>query len=209
MQAAKSKRVILFAAIAVLLVAAGVGAGYLLGKARSGDEKSSGAEKSASRESTATDATGSSAEATVPAPSDQTATSTAGQDGGTAKNADDGRKFAFIKKLYLKDGQVWATVDFLQLFTGAQADTEAAKHGQEAPNGYYVLNDNPKLREFAVRNDATIVTSFGGDPAEKATPKPQELYDWSINEDGLLDYRLFWVTIVNGEVTAIEHMWVP
>lgn len=208
MEAAKRKRVILIAVSAVLLVAVGIGAGYLLGKGRADDGGSDGTKRAASKEPTETVDTTSSAESTIPASSAQTDTGTPAQ-GDTAKNADDGRQIVFIKKLYLKGGHVWATVDFLQLFTGGEADVEAAKHGQEAPNGYYVLNDNPKLREFAIRDDATIVTAFGGDPAEEATLKPQELYDWSINEDGLLDYRLFWITILNGEVTGIKHMWVP
>lgn len=209
MEAAKRKRLILIAVSAILLVAAGIGAGYLLGKARADKGEPSGTKRAASSESTETAEATSSAESTIPASSAQTGTGTAEQNGGGAKNADDGRKFGFIKELYLKDGHVWAKVDFLQLFTGAEAEAEAAKRGKEAPNGYYVLNENPKLRDFAVRDDATVVTAFGGDPAEKATIKPQELYDWSLNEDGLLDYRLFWITIVNGEVTAIEHMWVP
>jgi hypothetical protein len=61
------------------------------------------------------------------------------------------------------------------LLTGNAADAASAAHGGESPvpNDYYIQNDNPRLRDLAIVDQATVIGSqaLTGSPG----PNPSSL----------------------------------
>jgi hypothetical protein len=94
---------------------------------------------------------------------------------GPAATATRGNDFGFIRSWYAKGGTFYLRFDRAVLLTGAAADAASAAHGGESPvpNDYYVQNDNPRLRELAIVDRATVIGSqqLTGSPG----PNPSSL----------------------------------
>lgn len=86
-----------------------------------------------------------------------------------------GRDFGFIRSWTAKAGTFYLRFDRAVLLTGKAADDASAAHGGEspAPNDYYIQNDNPRLREVAIGDQAKIIGSqqLTGSPG----PNPSSL----------------------------------
>jgi hypothetical protein len=69
--------------------------------------------------------------------------------------------FGFIRSWYAKTGTIYLRFDRAILLTGKAADTASAAHGGEspAPNDHYIQNDNPRLRDLAIVDQATVIGS--------------------------------------------------
>ena len=67
--------------------------------------------------------------------------------------------FGFIRSWTAKTGTIYLRFDRAVLLTGKAADDASAAHGGESPvpNDYYIQNDNPRLREVAVLDQATVI----------------------------------------------------
>jgi len=139
-------------------------------------------------------------------PEDTTATTT-----GTEK------QFAFVTKMAWSAEQGYTiTVDYAQMLTGKDAAAAAAAHGDESPppNDYYILNDNKKLRTFAVSKSAVIVVlGWGGTDAtaKKTIPVGQFL---DVVKGGASPQEPwmsapYTVTITKGTVTRVEQFYLP
>jgi hypothetical protein len=72
-----------------------------------------------------------------------------------------GSDFGFIRGWTAKNGTVYLRFDRAVLLTGKAADAASAAHGGEVPvsNDIYIQNDNPRLREVAVVDQATVIGS--------------------------------------------------
>ena len=79
----------------------------------------------------------------------------------TPTTATRGRDFGFIRSWYAKTGTIYLRFDRAILLTGKAADTASAAHGGEppVPNDYYIQNDNPRLRDLVLLDQATVVGS--------------------------------------------------
>ncbi len=161
-----------------------------------------------------------SAPATAPTGADEGASVAAAESTGPAdtasgarSNEDDGRHFAWVKRVYRKDGHVWVQADFLQLFEGDAAWAEAAKHSDEAPNDYYILNENKKLREFPLRDTAEVrMDELDREaPFDHYTLSAEEFFSaWTeAAEDDYPRVYDYFLTIENGEVVMMENFWTP
>ena len=86
-----------------------------------------------------------------------------------------GSDFGFIRSWTAKAGTFYLRFDRAVLLTGKAADAASAAHGGESPvpNDYYIQNDNPRLREVAVVDQATVMGSqqLTGSPG----PNPSSL----------------------------------
>jgi hypothetical protein len=86
-----------------------------------------------------------------------------------------GSDFGFIRSWYAKGGTFYLRFDRAVLLTGKAADDASAAHGGESPvpNDIYIQNDNPRLREVAVLDRATVIGSqqLTGSPG----PNPSNL----------------------------------
>jgi hypothetical protein len=99
--------------------------------------------------------------ASRPAPSSTTATR--------------GSDFGFIRSWTAKTGAIYLRFDRAVLLTGKAADDASAAHGGESPvpNDYYIQNDNPRLRDLVILDQATVLGSqqLTGSPG----PNPSSL----------------------------------
>jgi pyruvate/2-oxoglutarate dehydrogenase complex dihydrolipoamide acyltransferase (E2) component len=86
-----------------------------------------------------------------------------------------GTDFGFIRSWTAKTGTIYLRFDRAVLLTGKAADAASAAHGGESPvpNDYYIQNDNPRLREVAVVDQAKVIGSqqLTGSPG----PNPSNL----------------------------------
>ena len=71
------------------------------------------------------------------------------------------RDFGFIHSWTAKAGTIYLRFDRAVLLTGKAADDASAAHGGESPvpNDLYIQNDNPRLREVVVHDQARIIGS--------------------------------------------------
>lgn len=109
----------------------------------------------------------------------------------------------------------YLTVDYVQFLTGAEAAAAAAAHGDESPppNGYYVVNDNPRLREFPVERGIIVRVVSRPDGTVRPEGYDMRLAEWVAQLTGP-DSRwflghLYWLTITDGTITAIEQQYLP
>jgi hypothetical protein len=83
--------------------------------------------------------------------------------------------FGFIRSWTAKAGTIYLRFDRAVLLTGKAADDASAAHGGESPvpNDLYIQNDNPRLREVVVADQAKVVGSqqLTGSPG----PNPSNL----------------------------------
>jgi hypothetical protein len=95
--------------------------------------------------------------------------------GPSTTTATRGSDFGFIRSWYAKTGTIYLRFDRAVLLTGKAADDASAAHGGESPvpNDMYIQNDNPRLREVAIVDQATVVGSqqLTGSPG----PNPSSL----------------------------------
>ena len=86
-----------------------------------------------------------------------------------------GSDFGFIRSWYAKTGTIYLRFDRAILLTGKAADDASAAHGGESPvpNDLYIQNDNPRLRDLASIDQATVIGSqqLTGSPG----PNPSSL----------------------------------
>jgi hypothetical protein len=86
-----------------------------------------------------------------------------------------GSDFGFIRSWTAKTGTIYLRFDRAVLLTGKAADAASAAHGGESPvpNDLYIQNDNPRLRDLAIVDQATVIGSqqLTGSPG----PKPSSL----------------------------------
>ncbi len=112
-------------------------------------------------------------------------------------------------------GTAYVTVDYVLFLTGEEASDASAGHGGEVPppNDYYVVNDNPLLREFPVDDGTGVRVVANGDGT--VTPEGYDitLADWlaAITGPSAGEYlsTFYWLTITDGVVTAVEQQYLP
>ena len=94
-------------------------------------------------------------------PSKPTTAQPAGRPAAGSATTSSGSDFGFIRSWTAKTGTIYLRFDRAVLLTGKAADAASAAHGGESPvpNDYYIQNDNPRLREVAVLDQATVIGS--------------------------------------------------
>jgi hypothetical protein len=106
-------------------------------------------------------------------------------------------------------------IDYVQFLTGGEAADAAAAHGDESPppNDYYVVNDNPKIREFPIQPGIPVTVVTNNDGTSDAAGHTIPLSQWiaALSGPHALAFKgsLYWVTITNGTVTNIEAQYAP
>ena len=137
--------------------------------------------------------------ATRPAPSPDSAT----------RDSD----FGFIRSWTAKSGTFYLRFDRAVLLTGKAADDASAAHGGESPvpNDYYIQNDNPRLREVVIADQAKVIGSqqLTGSPG----PNPSNLkalLTFVHNGGPLAAATPFHLTYnANGLVVRVQEQYVP
>jgi hypothetical protein len=129
----------------------------------------------------------------------------------------------FIHNLALTQGFPTITADEVLWFEGVEADKQFMLHEQDAgfeqaPDGYYIINDSPKLHTLEVSNNAVVLMQIYDHPGDDKAPEisanekvsvPQFIKLFKQNE--VLDMRdyPFHLTIENGKVVKIVQQFIP
>ena len=124
-----------------------------------------------------------------------------------------GSDFGFIRSWTAKTGTFYLRFDRAVLLTGNAADAASAAHGGESPvpNDYYIQNDNPRLREVVIADQATVIGSqhLTGSPG----PNPSSLkalLTFVHNGGPQLAATPFHLTYNdNGLVTQVREQYLP
>lgn len=106
-------------------------------------------------------------------------------------------------------------IDYIQFLTGDEAAEAAADAGDESPppNDYYIVNENPRIREFPIEDSVRPRVVFDDNGGSVPETLEMSLADWAtnFNDPTALYYRtnFYWITITDGVVTAIEQQYLP
>jgi len=191
---------------AIVLALLSIGAGALIALSSDDDRAAS---PSATPSSTST-----------PSPTDEPSASSEPSEAETPEPSEsespileDGHHFVFVKRaLYPPDGSPRVRFDLAYFLTGAQGEQAAADHGDEFVNGYYIVNDNPRLRTLPLADEVEVEYV----PASQCCElQPGDIDAWleSINETNQTDYAgkgvPWWFTVEGGEITRIEQQYLP
>jgi len=148
-----------------------------------------------------------------PAPAEPVEEEPAGTETSPASATE--RQPALVVSTRGADDADYLTLDYIQFLTGDEATTAAAEHGDESPppNDYYVVNDNPRLREFPVAPGITVRVVANADGAVTPGGYDMDLDDWlaAITGPDANAYlaNFYWVTITDDTITAIEQQYLP
>jgi hypothetical protein len=127
----------------------------------------------------------------------------------------DGRYF--VQTHAVKGGEdrpLLLSYDLAYFYTGDQAVQVAEKRGDPPPeSGYYIVNDNPRLRVVPVASDATVMYVPQTICCE---PVDGDLGAWALSVNGTAqtdypdpDIAWWWIRVSSGEITTIEQQYLP
>ena len=126
---------------------------------------------------------------------------------------EDGHHFVFVKEaVVFPDGTRKVRFDLAYFLTGDEGEEAAADHGDEFVNGYYIVNDNDRLRSLPLAEDVEVEYI----PVDQCCElQPGDIDAWleSINETNPTDYGgtdvPWWLTVEGGQITRIEQQYLP
>jgi len=164
------------------------------------------------------------ASSTTPSPTDEptpTSTPSPTQEPSPSEEPPDpaalgeGRHFVMAEEVTGSGNDRALVLDLAYFLTGDDANEAAAEHGEETPtpNGYFIVNDNPKLRTVALSPAATVMYI----PVESCCDAQEgDLSAWADSVNGTVqsDYphmpsTWWWVTVQAGRIVAIEQQYLP
>lgn len=129
---------------------------------------------------------------------------------------DEGRHFVLADEVVTSDGGNALVLDLGYFLTGDEANEAAAEDGVETPvpNGYYIVNDNPKLRTVPISPDASV-RYIPADPCCDLVPGDLDAWMDAVNGEVMTDMvgemstTWWWVTVRDGSIVAIEQQYFP
>ena len=202
----RKKALIAGAVIAALLV---FGLGYLLGS--DGDDQA--AVSPAATTPAPTSATRSPKPTDTPAPT-PSAIATGEPAGDTLP---DGRYFVQLTDIQGgEEGPLLLQYDLAYFLTGEEANQAAEDRGLETPvpNDYFIVNDNPKLRQTPLEGVYSVKYIPEGSGLSSPVKAHEAQFLGWMGETVQTDFppkdtSWWWVTIENGSVTKIEQQYLP
>lgn len=127
----------------------------------------------------------------------------------------DGRHAAFLTAIDVSAGTI--TFDVIQYLTG-----EAAEHAfhqdhpeiaEGPPNGFYIRNENPRLRTLPVHHDVPVQVTWLGDGNQPEWISFEDLPAYftgdAVPDDPYVWYDPFWLTVHNDRVESIVEQYLP
>jgi hypothetical protein len=126
---------------------------------------------------------------------------------------EDGHHFVYVKKASVSDsGKAKIRFDLALFYTGAKAEAVAADHGDQVVDGYYIVNDNPRLRTLPVADDVEVEYVPLSNCCEL---HPGNIDAWleAALATNPTDYAgtnvPWWFTVEGGKITRIEEQYLP
>lgn len=135
--------------------------------------------------------------------------------GGTSTASSTERQPGMVVAVTGSPGAYVLRIDYVLFLTGAEAIAAATAHGDESPppNDYYVVNDNPLLRDFPIRSGIPVTVVTNDDGTSDSDGHTITLDQWvaALSGPAANAYRasIYWITITDGTITAIEAQYVP
>jgi hypothetical protein len=121
----------------------------------------------------------------------------------------DGRHFVFARSA--TDSPASLRFDLAEFLTDEAAQDAAEEHGDEATNGYYIVNDNPRLRTLPVTDDVRvryIPVSACCDLVAGTWDQYVEAVNGTAQSD--LDASApWWITVRDEQIVRIEQQYLP
>jgi hypothetical protein len=126
---------------------------------------------------------------------------------------EDGHHFVYVTSANRSDsGMTRVRFDLAYFYQGARAQREAAERGDEVVSGYYIVNDNARLRTLPVADDVEVEYI----PASRCCElQPGNIDAWleAVLATNPTDYAgtnvPWWFTVEGGEITRIEQQYLP
>ncbi len=127
---------------------------------------------------------------------------------------EDGHHFAYVKRASRSDnGQTRIRFDLAYFFQGQRAEREAAERGDEVVSGYYIVNDNPRLRTLRLADEVEVEYIPESGCCEL---QPWDIDSWfeaiglSTNPGDYPGKNVpWWFTVEGGRITRIEQQYLP
>ena len=126
---------------------------------------------------------------------------------------EDGHHFVYATTAIRRaDGSTKVRFDLAYFYTGAKAEAAAADHGDEVTDGYYIVNDNPRLRTLHVADDVEVEYIPENNCCEL---QPGNIDAWTeaVLATNPTDYAgtnvPWWFTVEGGQITRIEQQHLP
>jgi hypothetical protein len=128
---------------------------------------------------------------------------------------DDGRHAAYLTAIDVPGRTI--SFDVVQYLTGEAADGAYHQDHPEIeggpPNGYYIRNENPRLRTLPVRPNVPVQVLWLGTAGQPESITFEELpaYVAAVPEPGgqYLWYDPFWLTVHDDRVESIVEQYIP
>ena len=126
---------------------------------------------------------------------------------------EDGHHFVYVTSgSRLEDGSSQVEFDLAEFYTGERAEQEAAEDGNDAANGYYIVNDNDRLRILPLADDVEV-SYIPVDACCELQPGNVDAWLEAVLETNPTDYGgtdvPWWFTVRGGEITKIEQQYLP
>ncbi|CAN5859047.1 hypothetical protein BH23ACT4_BH23ACT4_02750 [soil metagenome] len=168
-------------------------------------------------------------ETTTTTQPEETTTSTVPETTTTTQPLPEGdREFAYVVEVETSDdGAIVVTADYAQFLTGEEANQAAIEdgfivEGETVPNDYYIVNENPQLRELELDPDAPIVLNVCFVDGECVTQVRVSVEQWvellnGGTPDGLGEgfqwygqaALPYWLILDGETIIGIEEQYLP
>ena len=120
---------------------------------------------------------------------------------------EDGRHFVYLKEAVA--GGSWSlTFDLAYFLTDQEAIDEC---GPDVPNGYCIVNENPRLRRLPVAR-TVAVRYIPADACCALKPGSYPSLAEAVNETAQTDYdptAPYWITVQGGQIIRISQQFLP
>ncbi|TVX95317.1 hypothetical protein [Cohnella terricola] len=137
--------------------------------------------------------------------------------------ADPNTHVAYIGQIYHENGGIYLDADFIEWYEGEQANEAFREHEPdadltEAPDGYYIVNDDTATEKLAVSPDVKVfmqIYNRTGNIAEADTQWNERIsldrFLALLADNGGMDLRdyPYHLTIENGVITKIVQQFIP
>ncbi len=132
------------------------------------------------------------------------------------------KAMGYIKTVYEKDEKRYLDIDYVQWLSGDEAIKAMREDGKCPadiypdssyciPNGYYVRNQNPKIRTFEISKNAEITraTAFDFSPSGKKVIGYEEFKQLLTAENSYFGNIPFHIEVINGLIVKITEQYIP
>ena len=121
----------------------------------------------------------------------------------------DGRHFVFARSA--KASPASMRFDLAEFLTDEAAQDAAEERGDEAVNGYYIVNDNPRLRSLPVAADVRV-RYIPVSACCDLVPGTWEQFAEAVNASAQSDLDAsapWWITVRDEQIVQIEQQYLP